>query len=439
MEHLVTGFVRICRGIDNAEDLSRLISEVIRQPQPNDVPAQARLCILDFPDLETLEANISKSSSLSRADLIKRAAESPRQLSGSELDVLRQRYWLDIGFPELRARTTASETLEAVSAEHLRQVTEQLEAIRALLYEEDEKKAIDNALEETVRRYNEAHRLRIDQEENAIFNSPHVQPWVKRLFAENKEEEVWGFAVFVDPEAGGSQKRMEDYESRADGALYHARSAVGIGTPVRMVWHLQRLDWPLPIADVGESAGGDEEGNVDREPDVGGSDTAQRDDQVRDAKFQRLRQHFLSVRDRPPKRMRAHDHTRALDSGGLGAGILRNAFLVIDQAAVNSLLHTGLVDEAWVWAVDPDYHDLHSAKEDGTKVEKCRGYFRVRLQQLVNNFFDARRFHEHEYTMEQLEGMAQKSRNQAFVSLKEAEYGRFKVDRFIGSCLRLNE
>ncbi|KAI6083672.1 hypothetical protein F4821DRAFT_184440 [Hypoxylon rubiginosum] len=426
MEHLVKGFVRVCREVDDAEGLSRLITEVSRQPQPNNVSAQARLRILDFPDLETLEANISKSSSLARADLVRRAAESPRQLSGSELDVLRQRYWLDVGFPELRARVAASEALEAVSAEHLQQVTEQLDAVRAPLYDEDEKKAIDSALEETIRRNNEALRLRVDEEENAILNSPHVQPWVKRLFAENKEEEVWGFAVFADPDAGGSQERMEDYELRRDGALYHARSAVGIGTPVRMVWRLQRLDWPLAITDDGERAGDEEEGE------------AQREDQVRDVKFQRLRQHFLSVRDRPPMRMRVHDHTRALDSGGVGAGILRNVFLVIDQAAVNSLLDTGLVDEAWIWAVDPDFHYLHSAKGDGAMVE-YRGYFRVRLQQLVNNFFDVRRFHEDEYTMEQLEGMAQKSRNQAFVSLKEVEYGLIKADRLIGSCLRVNE
>ncbi|KAI4860565.1 hypothetical protein F4820DRAFT_436563 [Hypoxylon rubiginosum] len=439
MEHLVKGFVRVCRGIDNAEGLSRLISEVNRQPQPNNVSAQARLRILDFPDLETLEANISKSSSLARVDLVRRAAESPRQLSASELDVLRQRYWLGVGFPELRARTAASETLEAVSAEHLQQVTEQLDAIRAPLYDEDEKKAIDNAVEETIRRNNEARRLRVDQQENTILNSPHVRPWVKRLFAENKEDEVWGFAVFVDPEAGGYQERMEDYELRRDGALFHARSAVGIGTPMRMEWRLQRLDWPLPITDVGESAGGDEEGDEDGEPDVGGSDTAQRDDQVRDAKFQWLRQHFLSVRDRPPKRMRSQDHTRVFDSGGVGAGILRNVFLVIDQAAVNSLLDTGLVDEAWVWAIDPDYHYLHPAKGDSAMAEEYRGYFKVRLQQLVNNFFKVRRFHEDEYTMEQLEGMAQKSRNQAFVSLKEAEYGSFKVDRFTGSCLKVNE
>ncbi|XXH05596.1 hypothetical protein Hte_012028 [Hypoxylon texense] len=125
MEHLVKGFPQ-------------------PQPQPNNISAQARLRILDFPDPETLEANVSKSSSLARVDLVRRAAESPRQLSGSELDVLRQSY----GFPELRARVAASETLEAVSAEHLQQVTEQLDAIGAPLYDEDEKKAIDNALEE---------------------------------------------------------------------------------------------------------------------------------------------------------------------------------------------------------------------------------------------------------------------------------------------------
>lgn len=35
--------------------------------------------------------------------------------------------------------------------------------------------------------------------------------------------------------------------------------------------------------------------------------------------------------------------------------MLRNVFLVMDKDAVNSVLSSsGIVDDMWVWAVDPD-------------------------------------------------------------------------------------
>ncbi|KAK4621223.1 hypothetical protein CLAFUW4_07452 [Fulvia fulva] len=67
----------------------------------------------------------------------------------------------------------------------------------------------------------------------------------------------------------------------------------------------------------------------------------------------RLRTQFRSIRDRKP--------------GGLNVGLLRNAFLLIDQDSIDSLITN---PAALAWGSPEEY----------------RGYLRVRVQQEVNNF-----------------------------------------------------
>lgn len=102
---------------------------------------------------------------------------------------------------------------------------------------------------------------------------------------------------------------------------------------------------------------------------------------------------------------------------------------MIDSDCVDSVLLSkpGSVDDMWVWAVDPDYNQAGDAtspsSKDNLKEEEngYKGYLRVRLQQLSNNFLNARRFHEDEddYSTKALWEAAQKSRNKAFVSVKD--------------------
>ncbi|KAI5918610.1 hypothetical protein F4810DRAFT_715320 [Camillea tinctor] len=78
-----------------------------------------------------------------------------------------------------------------------------------------------------------------------------------------------------------------------------------------------------------------------------------------------------------------------------------------------------VADNIWVWAVDPDFDD-RSPPSRGETVEEgddtYKGYLRVRLPQLVNNFFEARRFMLEKYPMVTLWEAAVKSKNIAFVS-----------------------
>ena len=96
------------------------------------------------------------------------------------------------------------------------------------------------------------------------------------------------------------------------------------------------------------------------------------------------------------------------------------------------LSNSGFVDDMWVWAVDPDYAGPLS---EGDRNEEYEGYLRVRVQQLVNNFFEIRRFHD-EHPMKELWEVARKRKNQAFVSVKDEEIGQWKISRDIGSAMK---
>jgi len=153
-----------------------------------------------------------------------------------------------------------------------------------------------------------------------------------------------------------------------------------------MNWKLRSLDWPTNVA----------------VPDNRTLDEAHKEI------FQGLRQQFALVRDKP-------------EDYGLKRGIQKNAILVVDKHAVDSVLsRSGLVDEMWVWALDPD----HAADgPEGTARDGYKGHFRVRLQQLPHNLFNLRHFYEREYPMRELWKAAQQSRDKLFVSIEPDEVG----------------
>ncbi|KAK5999786.1 hypothetical protein QM012_005192 [Aureobasidium pullulans] len=288
-----------------------------------------------------------------------------------------------------------------------------------------------------------------------------AQPWLKQLWEEDQCEKNWGFAGFHDPEAAS-----EEYEVRKDAALMHAREAIGCADMIGARWRLQYLDWPdmptpsqsshnltagerpmnascvriLPIQndkvllDRNQSHNKQDNKKHAQVKDVSEAND-KRDENIiskLEARFQGLREHFRVVRDRAPRKRKTANDTQT-DRGGLEDGILRNVFLVIDQQCVNSLFSlTANVDDMWVYAVDPDYQQPTGT----TPRDEYRGYMRVRLQQLVNTFFDARRFHADEFPMQELWRAAQPSRNQAFVSVKESEQQLWTFNRFVGSALR---
>ncbi|KAF2146435.1 uncharacterized protein K452DRAFT_282607 [Aplosporella prunicola CBS 121167] len=379
MDHLIQAFSRVVRNLDNFDSLSQIISDLENSPTiAVSLSTKDRYRILDFPDPDDKAKAIVSSSCLSRSALFRRAAKTPVELTDSELELLRTRYWLDIT-PDGFAAARAHEALSAVSMDHWTETTERLKRVRQPLYEENEEAAIENACAEFWRRANERWQMRQQQEAETALARPNAKEWVKRLWEEEKGK-AWGFAIFIDPEI--DERRREDCMCRVGAALLFATGAVGMGETIEAWRQLHSAEWP---------------GNVGNE-----------------VKFGSLRKKFREIRD------------------GLPEGILKNVVLVVDYEVTEVVLETsrGNVDDMWVWAVDPDYTETEG-KGDGYE-----GFLRVRWQQLVNNFFEARRFHEDEFPMEKLWEKAQNSRNQAFVSVKDEEIGLWIMSRSAGSALR---
>lgn len=477
MDNQIRSFMRVIRNLDNADELIQsfpkweqsVLSQNTASPSLNTPHAQRR--ILDFPDPETQAANIIKSSTgRGKEALLQRAAETPSRLSDAEVSLLKNRYWLDISSDEEHSVSLATGLImgpSRVTEAEYERAGRRLRAVRQPYYAENEEKAIDNASAEYWRRQNEAWQAAQKQETEKALRA-NAFSWVRRLWEEDKGDRYWGYTIFVDPDTFVDEEEAERYMARRDGVLFHARGAIGAGSSaINNMWRLQKFDWLMDTRTVedGEKESADgcqpvqqrttaEEACREKERIELPEDTAH---EKRAAKFQKLREHFRSIRDQGSRRQSQEQatlsiHTSQPERGGIVQdGILQNVFLVDDKYSAGSVLSgPGFVDDMWIWAIDPD-HDVMNDKSIGivttgtsqgsTLIAQLRpnsyqGFMRVRLQQIVNNFYDARRFHGTEYSMEKLWEAAQKSKQQAFVSLKDEEARSWTMDRFIGSAMR---
>lgn len=67
--------------------------------------------------------------------------------------------------------------------------------------------------------------------------------------------------------------------------------------------------------------------------------------------------------------------------------------------------------------------------------EQYRGYMRVRIQQLVDKFFEARKYRADEFSMADSWLAAQNSQNEAFVSIDLEEQTMFSTNCSSGTAL----
>ena len=208
-----------------------------------------------------------------------------------------------------------------------------------------------------------------------------------------------------------------------------AKWALRCGDGIANSFTQQQLEWPADLTSPRQAADGGQQ-------DLG-------------ATFQRLREVFKSARAAPRQ--------NGQQGPGIDDNLLRNVFLVVDRDAANSHLskwprtivreaepgrpamfsQAGVgVDDAWVWAVDPDFEPEGDAPlSDEGESERYQGYLRVRMQQLVKNFYEARRWHADKLPMQALWKAAQMSRNQLFVSIHEDEAKQWKLSMDTGSAL----
>ncbi|KAK8117625.1 uncharacterized protein PG998_005906 [Apiospora kogelbergensis] len=456
---LIESFTRVIHQIDTAEHITALFSSLESQTlSPSELSPRDRRSVLDFPEEAELRASVRQSTALpSRAALVQRAAHAPADLTTSELEVLRHRYWPPDRRPGLSAKRPYHDKVAAaaLSLDDEQVMYGRLAAVRVpALFElgPDEKAALENVHQEWGRRWRAEREAELAvQVEKDLSRLDARWPWIRRIWEDTKAADGsgvgdcrWGFVQYRDPDGGDGKDQWEEYECAKDGRLMWARISMGFPTWFDQLCGSQLLPWP---EDIESPSPHDDDDGHHQEEEAGNSNSIVK----RETLFQKLRDNFLSLRDGSlPTSEAAADGRK---SGGLQKGLLTNVFLVHDHATVHSVLGmNGLADEMWVWAVDPDYKPLppslssplppsllNPEYDDDYPTEEYRGYFRVRIQQLVKNFYLARRYRSDEFSMADLWGMAQKSRNQTFVSLNESEFQRFSVDRSTGSALRYED
>ncbi|KAK8091948.1 hypothetical protein PG997_002309 [Apiospora hydei] len=398
MEQYVKGFTRVLRNIDSANHIAKLISDLESQAL-SDISPRDKRSLLDFPEDVELDANIRKCTSLSRADLVQRAAHAPEELTAAEIDLVKEHYWLDISPSEDETRIKLNYALCKVSNEHYEGIFNRVKAVRAPFYAQDEAEAIYNAQVEHGRRAMVEYRARVEREAQAqLAKLDARRPWLRRFYEDAQAAGGWGYVQYKDPAAFDSEAQKEQHDSYLSGRALHARIALSFPNRLDVLHAPEFPGWPSGTPDLllGDDGLPREEG-----PDV---------DANLEARFQKLRRR---------------------SEGGFRKGVLTNVFLVHDRGTVHTVLGMqGLSDEMWVWAVDPDYEPSPEHHP------QYRGYLKVRLQQLVKNFYLARRFRSDEFSMADLWDMARRSRQQMFNSLNEAEFQHFSVDRFLGSLMK---
>jgi hypothetical protein len=383
MEDKIKAFTCVLRQTNEADDIMNNTTALLNgSSDETTISVHDRLGVLDFPDAVAQEANVAASINLSRAELLERAASSPSGLGAEEIRLLKRRFRLDLTTVETDAQAAAERTL-AASREHWDQVTDQLKKARAVLYDNDEKLALSDGRTEEWRRMMAAHKQRRKQQaESRLANT---QLWIKRLWEEDQAEKTWDYAVYCDPEAAN-----EEYEVSKDATLRHARERAGCGGPIGINWKLQYLDWPDdPMLSQTPLSGSANENLelVETHIEPGRPKLLLRPFDPPDlytasqlqARFHAPRQHFIATRDHASGRQGTVTDTQT-SSGGLQDGILRTVSLVIDQQCVISVWSRSVhPDDAWVYAVDPDYPQSTDAATNENQPTQYRGSMRVRL------------------------------------------------------------
>ncbi|KAJ5650418.1 uncharacterized protein N7484_004141 [Penicillium longicatenatum] len=379
MEHLFSAFVRVIRDLDDADSLLATFQEF--ENNPSALSAEDRMRLLGFPDLITQVANIAAivPTTSNKQDFLKKAAESPRDLTSSEIDLLQSRYWGKLTFNEKDAFEDALYKSTDISYEHRTETLQRLRDFQSHLYEQYEAKAIANALDEDDRRLREMDEA--EKREEIEIMLQHGQPWLRQLWLEDEGKKAVGLCNICEP-------LLEVRESRL---------AIACCLTIQSRYTVEFLDWP--------------------------SSTPTRDESFL-VTLGELRKQFNHLRSFPPKKEISYLMNDLAGVSitsmpeGFTVGILRNVFLYIDGNSAASVLENRLADDFWIGAVDPDYMtDTEDQNSSG-----YQGYLRVRLQQLIHNLYVTRRWHADEVSLEDLWMAAQKDpHNGSFVSMKDEE------------------
>jgi hypothetical protein len=291
--------------------------------------------------------------------------------------------------------------------------------------------------------------------------------WSRRWLWETRCEEYWGFARYFDiadiKQQDTDFENLEDeeadqklkivkkaYQSRTREAFKSARERAGYSD---MMWQLSRMQgtrgpktqenidkeqrrWDKRAVkakkrDLKELEALEDEDLGDDDMDLDNDERRVRDDMelvkhtfldeensdryeddaALRAKLKYLRRRFKRFADK----VRPLVMERNTTCEGLVQDMLDNTLIIIDGNCVNSH-RMAATEYGWVFAVDPDYEDPGPWESLASKFEhQYRGFLRVRLEHIMNEFFAVRTYHALVRPKEALWREAQESDDGLFV------------------------
>lgn len=417
LEIFLGSFKRVVRGITRKETLIAEFQK-LEGGAYNNIEAfdeSRRRTLLDLPTEADEAESRSMLTTLSRDLLLEQAATDVRSITDAELTLLATRLWGDPTPEDTAARNAASAAID--SPERLgpddpslcQKIEERVSAAQRPLYKNNEQKALANALKE---RWDRLHRrLQASQRNREEKALARALPWVRERFEYHKFNpgHVWGYICVKDAWVQLlTDEEFEKFDMRIDAVLSKMSGSTGAEGCLGHLWYLSYVDSPPQATPVSLSD------SLDRRETTGVE---------RNIESMRHTARDLKARaENSPQESAQH-----LD--GFVPGMLENTFPVFDQACYRSIVapdpNIRMVDDMYVLAVDADYttstRRSNPAEDARTQHSEYRGYTRVRLQQIVNRFFDLRWLYANEVNMSATWRVAQMSHNKAFASLDASD------------------
>ncbi|KAK0102682.1 hypothetical protein ONS95_006284 [Cadophora gregata] len=220
---------------------------------------------------------------------------------------------------------------------------------------------------------------------------------------------------------------MHEFWSR-DRAAYNAKKAIiaNGALPFAKKWIQDLYEQGKPIGVMWLLPGCVKVQRPDNE------DNVSTDDETNYQRAAALRKAFKSIVDDPDEYQESDGvhppycgktFTGNMKNGIAGSGLLTNTFLVIDPPCIDLVLsQSPFYDDLRVLVIEADF-----PVKGHEYVEGYEGFTWVRLDQLVYNFYELRMVRNGSTGMDEIWEAAQRSRNQAFVSMEAGE------DHFTGS------
>ncbi|KAK0104337.1 hypothetical protein ONS96_005422 [Cadophora gregata f. sp. sojae] len=386
--------MRTLRNVTTAEDLiaawPTLKAKALSSP-PGVTEAERRM-LLDLPDEDVESANIAIATNLSRDQLLEKAISHHEDLTSEEVAVLKNKFWTPRTREESKVYLKARKWISLEAIEEDCVLCQHLGPL--------EMAAFSIAMHEFWSRDRAAYNAKKAIIANGAL--PFAKKWIQDLYEQGKPIGVMYVSTIL---------LLNNL------ILHNLTTLAGI---IDEKWQLLSFNAPINCFAPSTNGSPDNEDNVST------------DDETNYQRAAALRKAFKSIVDDPDEYQESDGvhppycgktFTGNMKNGIAGSGLLTNTFLVIDPPCIDLVLsQSPFYDDLRVLVIEADF-----PVKGHEYVEGYEGFTWVRLDQLVYNFYELRMVRNGSTGMDEIWEAAQRSRNQAFVSMEAGE------DHFTGS------